>query len=89
MNGLADALRIYNAILAFGLVVLIATSPRFPYWGDHWARVAYIGILLVVGAGSASRLGEPLNWRMPILAAALTVGVVSSLGIRSRRRDTS
>ena len=92
MLSVADGLRIFCAVVSILLIVTCIYAMTRTAVGDQRLRFGATSLIaFVVVAGQLDGLGNPGNWRMPILAVALvlaTVGAVLFLVKDRRRRDT-
>lgn len=83
---IADLFRLYSAATA---AVLVAVCIWCMFRPMLWQQRTRFGALLLLGVvitgGQIESLGGPINWRMPILAVAVTAAVVSSAAFLRRR----
>jgi hypothetical protein len=83
----ADVLRYFCALTGVVLLVVCIYCMFKPMTLDQRLRFgALAGIAVVIVGGQLDNLGQPANWRMPVLVAALVVAVAGSVMYLARAR---
>lgn len=76
---IADMLRLYSAAVSL-ILVLTCIYCMYPASTlDQRVRFGSLALLgVVITSGQIANLGEPGTWRLPLLAVAVTLGVIGS-----------
>lgn len=90
--GVADIVRLFCAALAVLLVpacIYAVFTHRMSL--DQRVRFAALALLgVVIAGGQLDNLGQPGNWRMPVLATGLAAAVAGTvMYLVKLRRDTT